>query len=135
MLTTEPLCPQCLKRPPCYDGAIWCGSACAARAEAHEPPEVPMTMAHELRESLREAVSTVPGTKLDGIAHYLKLPVRGTMTDGEMRAAILADIDRREKAEAVVSSSADTVESAAMTDEQAEILAVRMPETEGGLAE
>lgn len=37
--------------------------------------------------------------------------------------------------EAAVSSSADTVEAAAMTDEQAEYIATRMPVEGGGLAE
>lgn len=35
------LCEQCGARAVAYEGARFCGAACTARHEAHEPPEVP----------------------------------------------------------------------------------------------
>jgi hypothetical protein len=33
------LCPQCNARPVAYPGAVYCGAACSAEAEAHVPPK------------------------------------------------------------------------------------------------
>lgn len=37
---TPALCAFCKTRTVCYEGALYCGAGCSARAEAHEkPPE------------------------------------------------------------------------------------------------
>jgi hypothetical protein len=46
-MTARALCEFCKTRPVGYEGALYCGAACCARAEAHEtPPEPPKEEEH-----------------------------------------------------------------------------------------
>lgn len=47
------LCKHCGKKPLAYPGAIYCGAACCARAEAHEPAynQLEVTRDYPTRES------------------------------------------------------------------------------------